>query len=336
MRLTALVENPEHVCCRYRVGAFGSALARAGHHLELQALAAHWWSRLRQYRGLGGADVVILQRKLLPFFELNGLRRSARTLIYDFDDAVFLRDSYSPKGPESARRQNRFRATVRAADAVFAGNAFLAEQARVQAGRENSQVVPTCVDGSLYPAARHHRVSAGVQLVWIGSSSTLNGLEAIRDLLEQTGASMPGLTLKLICDRFLKLRRLTIEPCPWQMNTEALELASSDIGVSWLPDDRWSRGKCGLKVLQYMAAGLPVVANPVGVQAEMIRHGESGFLVSSPAEWLQALARLARDPALRQRMGEAGRSRVVKEFSVESGAARWTRFLSGLSRRHAA
>jgi glycosyltransferase involved in cell wall biosynthesis len=334
--LTALVENPTHVCCRYRVEAFASALERTGHQLELQTLAGHWWSRLRQFRSIGGADVVILQRKLLSLFELIRLRRSARTLIYDFDDAVFLRDSYSPKGPDSARRLRRFRATVRAADAVFAGNAFLAEQTRLEAGREHSQVVPTCVDCSLYPAAGHRRVSAGVQLVWIGSSSTLNGLEAIRELLEQTGASMPGLTLKIICDRFLKLRRLTVESCPWNLRTEALELARADIGVSWLPDDRWSRGKCGLKVLQYMAAGLPVVANPVGVQSAMVRHGESGFLVSSPADWLHALDRLARDPGLRQRMGEAGRRRVAREYSVESGAARWTQFLSGLSRRHAA
>jgi glycosyltransferase involved in cell wall biosynthesis len=335
VRLTALVESPEHVCCRYRITAFESAIARAGHELKVQTLARHWWSRLRQFRTLG-ADVVILQRKLLPRIELGWLRRAAGTLVYDFDDAVFLRDSYSPKGQNSARRLRRFRSIVCAADAVFAGNVFLAEQANLEAGKKHSLLTPTCVDGPRYPTAHHSRKSAGVQLVWIGSSSTLSGLEAIRDLLEQTGASMPGLSLKIICDRFLKLRRLTVESCPWNEGSEALELARADIGVSWLPDDRWSRGKCGLKVLQYMAAGLPVVANPVGVQAAMIRHGENGFLVDSPADWLRSIAALARDPDLRQRMGEAGRQRLMKDYSVESGAARWMEFLSALSRRCAA
>ena len=78
--------------------------------------------------------------------------------------------------------------------------------------------------------------------------------------------------------------------------TEAAELAEGDIGVAWMPDDSWSLGKCGLKVLQYMAAGLPVVANPVGIHREMIVHGETGFIASTPQQWAEAVARLAADP----------------------------------------
>src|SRR5207253_3934259 len=118
--------------------------------------------------------------------------------------------------------------------------------------------------------------------------------------------------LKLICDRFLSLRHLPVVRCRWSQAGETAALADADIGISWVPDDLWSRGKCGLKVLQYMAAGLPVVANPVGVQAELVRHGENGFLARTPDEWAEAVGRLAHDPELRRRMGQAGR-RLVED-----------------------
>src|SRR5205085_2335166 len=179
------------------------------------------------------------------------------------------------------------------------------------------------VNPAIYPLARHTRRGEGVQLVWIGSSSTLKGLEAITPLLETLGVECPGVRLKLVCDRFLHLRALPVDECPWSETGEAQALVEADIGIAWVPVDLWSRGKCGLKVLQYMAAGLPVIANPVGVQAEMVRHGETGFLAETPQEWVEAVRRLAADPESRQRMGRAGRERIEAEFSVDARAALW-------------
>ena len=110
----------------------------------------------------------------------------------------------------------------------------------------------------------------------------------------------------MICDRFPERFPIPVVPVAWDEQTEARELAAGQIGVSWLPDDLWSRGKCGLKVLQYQAAGLPVVANPVGSHREMIRDGETGFLATTPDEWVDAVRRLAGDARLRQKMGLAG------------------------------
>jgi glycosyltransferase involved in cell wall biosynthesis len=141
------------------------------------------------------------------------------------------------------------------------------------------------------------------------------------------------LDLKIICDRFLQLRHLPVLCCPWSAATEAVELASADIGISWLPGDLWSRGKCCLKVLQYMAAGLPVVANPIGVQAHLVRHGETGFLAETPEQWSEAIGRLARDPELRRQMGLAGRHRLEREFSVAVGARRWLDLLREVQRQ---
>jgi len=282
------------------------------------------------------ADAVIVQRKLLPALQLYSLRCWTKRLFFDFDDAVFLRDSYSPKGIHSVSRLLGFNAMMETADVVVAGNPFLAEQAARWTSDERIRVVPTCVDPDHYPKAEHVRSGAGVQMVWVGSSSTLRGLEASQPLLEGLGQRRPGLQLKLVCDRFLKLQHLPVLTCPWSEASEAAEIAAADIGISWVPDDLWSRGKCGLKVLQYMAAGLPVVANPVGVQADMVRHGETGFLAETPEQWAEAIGRLAHNPALRRAMGAAGRRRVETDFSVAAGAARWIALLDQLERRRSA
>ncbi len=331
MRWIALVESPDHVCCRYRLAAFRPFLESSGYALELQTLPRAWWERLSLYRQLRGANV-ILQRKLLPAWELTLLRRQAQHLIFDFDDAVFLRDSYAAKGLYDGRRLRRFANTVRACDAVVAGNAFLAENAARHTDSANVHVIPTCVNPALYPPAEN-KSSGPVDLVWVGSSSTLQGLEAVAPLLEELGASVPNLRLKLICDRFPCFQNLPVIACPWREATETAELASADIGISWIPDDLWSRGKCGLKVLQYMAAGLPVVANPIGVHPEMVRHGETGFLADSVAEWTTAIGALAADPALRQCLGDAGRRLLEKDYGVRTGAQRWSDVFGRLSAR---
>lgn len=337
MRWTALVDSVDHVCCRYRLAAFRSHLEQAGHRLDLRPWPRRWCSWLRLERALRHADGIILQRKLLSNWRLHFLRRAARVLLFDFDDAIFLRDSYSPKGLHSLRRVQRFAATMDTADIIVAGNAYLRDQATRWKSADRIHVIPTCVDPESYPLAEHRRAGEGVEMAWIGSASTLRGLEAIRLVLERLGEHDPGLRLKLVCDRFLTFRHLPVVRCPWSQAGEAAALADADIGISWIPDDLWSRGKCGLKVLQYMAAGLPVVANPVGVHAEMVRHGETGFLVETPAQWQEAIGGLAHDPELRRRMGRAGRQRVETAFSVAAGAERWLDVLDGLKlRRHAA
>jgi glycosyltransferase involved in cell wall biosynthesis len=332
MRWIALVENEHHVCCRYRISAFVSWLEAHGYSLQPQRLPHRWWSRLGFYSSLRGQDV-ILQRKLLPAWEISLLRHLARRLIFDFDDAVFARDSFASKGFQDSRRRRRFAATMRACDAVVAGNTFLAAEAARYTQPDRIHVIPTCVNPDHFRVPVNKANTGVVHLVWIGSSSTLQGLERIAPLLEELGRALPSLRLKVICDRFPHFRHLTVMPSTWSEATETVELASADIGISWIPDGLWSRGKCGLKILQYMAAGLPVVANPVGVQCEMVRHGETGFLADTPAEWLAALRSLAENPGLRQDMGSAGRQRLEADYGVAVGARGWLTLLNELAPR---
>ena len=319
MKVLALTEGPNHVCYRYRIEAFAWAMAERGLTLESLPLVPNTLQRNAQIRAAAAADIVILQRRLLPLWQLRMLRKAAKFLVYDFDDALFHRDSYSRKGPMSWARLAHFWATIYAADCITAGNEYLKEQASAYIEPVRVHLIPTCVDPQVYPLALHRRRGAGVKLAWIGQHSTLSCLNHAEHLLAAAAEQLPGLSLRVICNCFPQLAGITVVPRQWSAATEAAEVADADIGISWLPDDPWSLGKCGLKVLQYMAAGLPVVANPVGMNREMVRHGETGLLVSTADEWAGAIARLAQDPALRVRMGLAGRALVQRQYSV----ARW-------------
>jgi glycosyltransferase involved in cell wall biosynthesis len=170
-------------------------------------------------------------------------------------------------------------------------------------------------------------------LAWIGSEATLPSLDQAQARLAAAGKALPGLELRVICDRSIPLAGIRVVFRPWSSASEASELAEADIGISWLPDDLWSRGKCGLKVLQYMAAGLPVVANPVGMNRRMVVHGRTGMLAATPSEWARAIRQLALDPGLRQRMGEAGRRLVEARFRVSRWGPRFAAIVAGLARR---
>ncbi len=329
MRIIAFVKGLNHVCCRYRLAAYRPFLERDGHQLELRTWPRDWWSRLWLRRQIGRSDMIVLQRRLPGARQLAVLRDAAEFLIYDFDDAVFMRDSFTPGGPHCAGRAEGFARTIRAAHAVIAGNSFLQEQAALWTDPARIHVMPTLLDPSRYVLAEHTR-RHNVQLVWIGSASTLRGLNCIKPQLEQWGRCRPDLYLKIICDRFLHLEHLRVLGTRWSETSEARELADADIGISWLPNDLWSQGKCGLKVLQYMAAGLPVIASPVGFQKSLVRHGETGYLAETPEEWQTAIERLAGDPELRRTMGRAGRALVEANYHIGLGARRWTSLLDRL------
>ena len=216
-----------------------------------------------------------------------------------------------------------------AADTVVAGNDFLADAAlRAGANVERVHVIPTCVDPAVYPSVSRE---GPVDLVWIGSSSTLQGLEQSRPIWERVALAVPGIRLRVICDRFPQSFPLPIIPVRWDQQTEAREIATGHIGISWIPDDLWSRGKCGLKVLQYQAAGLPVVANPVGAHREMIREGETGFLATTATEWAGAIARLVSDQSLRLRVGREAHRQVEGSYSVSAWADTFVTSVTGVS-----
>jgi len=318
MRILALIESPNHVCYRYRIAPYRRALTDRGIELSVQPVSRRTIGRLLQWRRAAKYDAVWLQRRLPAVWQTALLRRWAGRLIYDFDDAIYQRDSYCEKDSHDAKRLSRFWAVMQAADLVFAGNEYLAQYAARYADAQLIDRVPTVVDTSRYTLATHESKGDGIDLVWIGQASTAPSLLEAAPCLTEVGRRLGNLRLRMIADTSVSIPAVNVEPIPWSASTETAELAASDIGISWLPDDSWSRGKCGLKVLQYMAAGLPVVANPVGMNGVLVRDGENGFLARTSEQWSEAISRLAGDPLLRAKMGAAGRQLVENQYSVHA------------------
>jgi hypothetical protein len=154
---------------------------------------------------------------------------------------------------------------------------------------------------------------------WIGSSLTSAYLEPLRPALRALLDMMP-LRIVLIGAASDALAGLPVQRVSWSLDSEAAELARLDLGIMPLPDLPWERGKCGYKLVQYMASSLPVVASPVGANGDIVVRNETGFLAETPADWLAALTRLAQDPALRHRMGAAGRRRAERHYSLQARA----------------
>jgi glycosyltransferase involved in cell wall biosynthesis len=232
-------------------------------------------------------------------------------LVLDIDDAVFANSN----GTANSARYKRFARMASACDQVWAGNNYLAQHAA--AFSASVRVLPTVIDSSHY-APRIKKLDDSLTLVWIGSRSSGKYLQNIMPTLESLAGELPHLRLKVISDFSVPSFCMPILFVPWRASTENKELATSDVGIAPLPENSWTLGKCGLKVLQYMAAGLPVVASPVGVQCEMVQPNENGFLVEGLEEWRHALCVIARNSQLCWEMGLNGRRLVEEKFAVSS------------------
>jgi glycosyltransferase involved in cell wall biosynthesis len=323
-RILVIANNLQQASYRVRVGALIEPLRARGFELDVRLRTRSLAQRRALFRGAGDYDAVLLQRKLLDPWEAKFLRRHARRILYDVDDAVMYHAK--PVGWFSRwRTTRRFRATAAAVDHVVAGNGYLAELF-TRAGARAATVVPTVVDPARYVVKRHAPTDAP-RLVWIGSRSTLPYLRELVPTLDRAARDVPGLRLVTIADATVQTAAVPVEHIPWSADTEAASLARGDIGVAPTPCDRWTLGKCGFKIVQYMAAGLPVIASPIGANAEIMRDGETGFLPQSPDDWPALIAKLAGDASLRARMGEAGRRRVESNYSIDFAADAWATLL---------
>jgi glycosyltransferase involved in cell wall biosynthesis len=209
---------------------------------------------------------------------------------------------------------------------VVVGNEYLATRAK-KAGAAWVESVPTVIDLERYPSPKKFNAAGAVpRIVWIGSPGTVPYLARLAEPLAAL-ARRCDFALRVVGGK-LTLPGINIECVDWTENSEVASIAEGDIGIMPLRDTPWERGKCGYKLIQYMACGLPVVASPVGVNQQIVREGENGFLASNNGEWVACLERLLLDPQLRAQMGAAGRQRVESEYCVQVTASRYGRLLS--------
>ncbi|MBA2078450.1 glycosyltransferase family 4 protein [Rhodanobacter sp. PCA2] len=263
----------------------------------------------------------------LPYWLESGFVPSAKPYVVDYDDALFHKYDMSPNPLVRRLLGRKIDQVMRRAACVIAGNRYLAARA-ARAGAARIEIIPTVVDEKRYALARH--ADAGQPVIgWVGSPATEEYLLDDREVLEQA-CGMHGARLLLVGPRPEVAGRfgsVVPEVVPWSEVSEAATIARMDIGIMPLRDGPWERGKCGYKIIQYMACGLPVVASAVGANVDIVRHGEDGFLAAGAADWHDALEQLIRSRPLRARMGLAGRARVEREYSVGAQASRLAQVL---------
>jgi glycosyltransferase involved in cell wall biosynthesis len=267
--------------------------------------------RLSIFREALKTDYVVIVRRTLSWWLLKSIRLLSKQLIFDFDDAIF----HKSDGSHSPTRSRRFSAIIKCVDQVWAGNSYLA--ARAEEHCDKVAVLPTSIAEYKYNVSPE-KPTTHIDLVWIGSSSTKKHIEPMVPTFERLVKKIPNLRLKIIADFDLNSDVLPIINIKWNAKIEANEIASAHIGVAPLPDNDFTKGKCGLKVLQYMASGLPVVSSPTGVNQDMVEHRISGFLADSSEEWIEYIRKLALSSELRESMGQAGRSSFQNNFTLEA------------------
>ncbi len=260
-------------------------------------------------------DLVFLQKKLLTPWEALLLRKMAKRVVYDFDDAVYIRD-HPERGDDyrSLSRYIKFLFTVKGADLVIAGNRILAGEAE----RLNRRVVvlPSGVPASDVPQKDYQRVNSEFILGWVGGGGNLHHLEILENVLRRLSVRYP-IQMYVLSDRSLQMDGVKVKNIPWDLQTETHYIALFDAGLMPLPKNRWTEGKCAYKALQYMAASVVPVVSDVGINRDVVRDGIEGLVVREPEGFYQAIERLILDRNLCRSLGQNARKRVLKEFSLE-------------------
>ena len=279
-------------------------------------------------------DLLWIEKETLPWLPAwveKMLLPGAVPYVLDYDDAVFHYYDEHRNPIVKAVLASKHPALMRGAALVVAGNEYLADFAR-QAGAPHVEVVPTVIDMERYPASRTKWVddNAPPCVGWIGQRATASFLTPYASLFKLLLSD--GLARFAAIGIDAVALGLPMASIPWTEQTEVASIAGFDIGIMPLLDGSFERGKCGYKLIQYMACGLPVVASPVGVNRQIVAHGVNGFLAETPAQWEQALRTLLADAGLRQRMGEAGRQKVERQYCIQATGPRLAALLKDVTK----
>lgn len=333
---------------RVRLGQYQAPLRQLGINLEVRSFLGDWY---RTRRGSGSSarafasprlmgavfrrafsgfdarrfDKVILTREIMPFVPaLLEVAFLGSSFIYDLDDANYLLYRYKGPTPRLPGMAHKIDGLIQRAEAVLAGSETLASYTRGL--NQATVVIPSVVDTGRYqvasPVSKDH-----VVIGWIGSPATAHYLNALVAPLSCL-AQRAKIRLRVVGGRAPAIPGVVTEEVEWSERTEVSLIQSFDVGIMPLFDDPWSRGKCAYKLIQCMACGVPVVASPVGANTEVVT-AECGLLASSESEWLSALATLVLDEPLRRSMGQAGRNRIERHYSLVTAAPRLAAVLRG-------
>jgi len=301
---------------------------------KLQLVAEGLVRRFAAVKKARDYDLVYILREAAllgpPVFE-RMVHKTGVPIVYDFDDAIFVSYRSPSNGYLSYLKfAGKTKTICGLASHVMVGNPYLADYARQF--NDHVTVIPTTIDTKRYQVPSS-RSSNGVPVIgWTGSHSTVQHLDTLRGALKKL-AAREKFRLRVIGTPVYELAPIDVEAMRWRAKTEVDDLRPIDIGVMPLPEDKWSKGKCGAKALQFMGMGIPTVCSPVGVNTEIIQDDQNGFLARTEDEWVDKLTRLLRSAELRHRLGQAGRATVEEKYSAISQAPRVYEIFKSVLRR---
>lgn len=267
-------------------------------------------------------DLIVIEKELIPYFPA-WLETLLKTLgapyVVDYDDANFHLYDQHPSPLVRYIFRNKIAKVMRHAALVVAGNQYLASHA-ISAGATRVEIVPTVIDLDRYATQKKDFAFPGgdkeFTIGWIGTPATAKYLHVIAPALKSVCADGSA-RLRLIGSGPVDIPGVQVEVLEWSGDREVEYMQTFDVGIMPLPDEPWERGKCGFKLIQYMACGLPVVASPVGVNVDIVQNEFNGFLCKSNDDWIVALRALMNSAELCAQMGREGRKMVEEKYCVQ-------------------
>lgn len=298
--------SDELLAKKYRSGSYG-----------IFSLLGVYFSRFKVAFSLKEFDLVWVEKEALPWMpcSLEKFLLRKAPYILDYDDAIF--HNYDKNKNFLIRKifGRRLDCLMNEAALVIGGNGYLAKRA-LDAGSALVKIIPTVIDLDRYPIRVNLEKSDFPRIVWIGSPSTVNYLDLLREPLRLL-ALQNSFVLRVIGAHGISIPGVEVECIDWTEDSEVDLISSCSVGIMPLVDSPWERGKCGYKLIQYMACNLPVVASAVGANVDIVEDGVSGFLVRRPDEWISVLNKLLHSSELRAMMGNAGRVRVEEKYCLQ-------------------
>jgi glycosyltransferase involved in cell wall biosynthesis len=242
----------------------------------------------------------------------------------DYDDAIFHQYDLHPNPLVRTMLQKKIDTVMRHAALVIVGNDYLAERAS-EAGARWVEILPTVIDIERYTISGK-RQNNGFNIGWIGTPMTAKYLYRIKDALVRICLEEKAQLLLVGLEK-IDIEGVPVKTFQWSEEKEVELIQMFDVGIMPLPDNPWERGKCGYKLIQYMACSLPVIASPVGANRKIVDDGINGYLASTETEWLESFHRLQQDKRLRTEMGKAGRAKVESKYCLQVTAPRLAELL---------
>jgi glycosyltransferase involved in cell wall biosynthesis len=346
-KILFIVQYPEKVAPgqRFRIEAYKNLLMREGFDISFSPFMSSKGSEVVYKKGyvftkiratIGGFvrrfmllhsvrhfTVVFIYREITPigpaFFEWLITKVYKKRVIYDFDDAIWLyfEQTESSFFTKIIKNKSKVKQIISWSSKISCGNEFLCNYARQF--NKNVFYNPTCVDTENRYIPSKKKDNNQITIGWTGSFSTLNYIKNLEPVLRKLEKKYE-FCLLIICNKKIDFALKSYEYIEWNEQNEIQDLSKIDIGLMPLENEIWSEGKCGFKLIQYMALEIPAVASPVGVNKKLLQNEDAGFLCSSEEQWYLALEKLINDQSLRERMGKNGRLIVSKQYSVKSNA----------------